>query len=153
MRICNSEPGDIEHTIIVPPYIRFVETRSDVNIYDLRLSQPNISYVASDVLHSLEHCLNVALTEIMGKTFIGTAPLGCSTGNWVFVSSKVSFREFEMYLKSAIYNILEMTEVPLCNKHQCGNYRNHNLAGVHDIMLHLLNNNEKTSAILHFLED
>ena len=139
--------GDVLHTEVKPPYLRLVSTDlAGISVIDMRFSQPNVSFVAWDVLHSIEHCLNVELKKMMGDQFICAAPLGCGTGMWLI--TKFDPNVFSVTLARAIKNIIDgYTEVPLCTKHLCGNYRNHSLEGAKIVLQQYLDRINKWNEV------
>ena len=120
--------GEVDHTQVKAPYFRLTERIDNVCVYDMRMLQPNTDAFRTSVMHSLEHCLAVAIKRLIPNYFVNCAPLGCRTGYYI---TTVNFDPAQMgvVLKEAITDILEYNETPLANIFQCGNCEDHNILG------------------------
>lgn len=138
-----------DHLNMTPPSLRLNKTKQldnscTISVWDLRLSQPNVSYLASGALHSMEHFLNVFLVE-MCPDIINVAPLGCQTGFYIVAVNLGDFNMLAQALEKSLKKILVAVEVPLANEHQCGRAENHSLRGAQNLARWLLSRREEWS--------
>ncbi|MCA3642767.1 MAG: S-ribosylhomocysteine lyase [Methylobacterium sp.] len=134
---------DLDHRVMRAPFLRRVEEHEQdgaaVQVWDLRVAQPNVSHVDSRAVHSLEHFLAVLLKQ-QSNRIINVAPMGCQTGFYI-VTLGVSDRDLMIDLvRSALEHIENATSVPLANEIQCGWAEHHSLAGARAIASWLLRN-------------
>jgi S-ribosylhomocysteine lyase len=99
-----------------------------VQVWDLRICQPNVSTVDFRVLHSMEHFLSTSLRE-MSDSVVAVAPLGCQTGLYIVTARTVSFDELAGLVADSLLGILSADAVPLADIVNCGAADNHSLSG------------------------
>jgi S-ribosylhomocysteine lyase len=134
MKLVNMENlGEVNHKLVKAPYVRAVTINKALNVilYDVRFKQPNIEFIESDILHSIEHMVAVELQNMLGDKFVNFGLMGCQTGAYLTVSGDV---DLSNVIAEAFANTLNLTEVPLCNELQCGRYKNHNLLGAKQVI-------------------
>lgn len=131
-----------DHHDMLPPSLRIAksfcfEKKTTIYVWDFRISQPNVSYIPDNALHSLEHFLNVFLLEETPKV-INVAPLGCQTGLYIVVADLSNFSMLASLLVRVLERILLADAVPLANEKECGWAENHSLKGAQNLAAWLL---------------
>ncbi len=144
--------GSIDHCIVKAPYLRLEEFKKGefgdyVFKYDLRLTQPNTTFIPAEALHSLEHFLLVHLRKSM-QNFIAVAPMGCQTGFYLIFYNDYNPTYLSSKIEQAFKEILIATEVPLSNIHCCGHASYHSLEGAQHIALNFLEKKDEWLTIL-----
>lgn len=118
-----SGPVDVDHRLVVAPYLRIVEQRMEsatqLTQWDLRVTQPNVTRMSTAGAHSLEHCLGVHLREETPKV-LNVGPMGCLTGFYITTVHLGGFDEMADALEQALRTTTTITAVPLANDRQCG---------------------------------
>lgn len=140
--------GEVDHTLVKAPYFRLTDVIDNVCVYDMRMLQPNEGSYSTTIMHSVEHCLAVALKAIIPASFVNCAPLGCRTGCYI---TTVNFdpQNMGIVLKKAIEYIVNHTsEVPLANKYQCGNCTDHSFIGAQIALCDFLSMSDKWGEVL-----
>lgn len=138
--------GPVDHRIVHAPYVR-VDHRNNIFPHlitvDVRVAQPNVGMLPTAVMHSLEHSLAVVLRKNLGDNFQNLGVMGCLTGLYLNV---IDYNiDLDAQLLAAFKEVLTLTEVPLCNCIDCGNYKDHTLDGAKAVIQTLLDN-QKTLA-------
>jgi len=135
--------GIIDHRKVTAPYVRMESYKTgehgdDVFFFDLRISQPNTSYLSTKELHSMEHLLLAGFRKYLPNNFICVAPMGCQTGFYLVLVNEgradVVLGTYERILK----DILVETEVPYANIQDCGHFEHHDLKMAQNIANKLL---------------
>lgn len=137
MKTYKVESFQLDHTQVEAPYIRvadqkhFVqegEVRSEfvISKFDIRFTQPNVDFLATATIHSLEHLLAENIRTYSDHV-IDVSPMGCRTGFYVILQGAYTVEEVYELLTATLRDVVEATEVPACNEVQCGNYRDHDL--------------------------
>ena len=129
--------ADLDHRFMTPPFLRMTSRRrgadgTDIYVWDLRVGQPNVSHVAMNVVHSLEHFLGSQL-RAASNDIIAVAPMGCQTGFYIVTCGAAGQEDLAALLSNALQAVLDATEVPLANPVQCGWAENHSLAGAKEV--------------------
>lgn len=124
---------DIDHTKLQTGlYVSRVD--GDTVTYDLRMCMPNGGrYLENAALHTLEH-LFATYVRVINKKYseqiIYVGPMGCRTGFYFITRDTMG--------KDAVIGLLQETfayiaayegEIPGSTEPECGNYRDHDLAG------------------------
>ncbi|HHY37096.1 MAG TPA: S-ribosylhomocysteine lyase [Firmicutes bacterium] len=130
------ESFQLDHRKVKAPYVRkadrLVGPRGDVvTKFDLRFLQPNAGAMPTDALHTLEHLLAVYLREEL-EGVIDLSPMGCRTGFYLTLFGEQEVEKVREALKRALERVLAATGVPAANEIQCGNFRDHSLAGARE---------------------
>ncbi len=126
------ESATLDHRYVKAPYLRYagiinINNKDKIYKYDLRLMQPNAGLIPTDILHSLEHLLAVAVRRYIDG-IVDISPMGCLTGFYI-VTINQPYEKLIIALEKAFHDILDFTEVPFANEIQCGAAANHNLTG------------------------
>lgn len=121
---------DLDHRLMAPPFLRVQQEFSGhpVQVWDLRICQPNVSTVNVCVLHSMEHFLSTSLRE-MSESVVAVAPLGCQTGLYIVTARAISFDDLAGLVADSLKAILSADAVPLADVVHCGAAGNHSLSG------------------------
>lgn len=125
---------DIDHRTMTPPFLRLresidVDRNCSVSVWDLRITQPNVSALHPAIAHSMEHLLSTQLTDLSGGAVLVVAPMGCLTGFYIVSTGPASFSGMGTLLETALRNIGSTDIVPLAEDNHCGAARAHDLAG------------------------
>ncbi|MEW5352290.1 S-ribosylhomocysteine lyase [Streptomyces sp. 16-176A] len=133
---------DLDHRQMTPPFIRESHRASspdgtDVVVWDLRVGQPNVTRLASPVLHSVEHAL-IAYLRRDSPAVIHAAPMGCGTGFYVMTFGGLDFDGIAALVAGALESLLQATAVPMADTTQCGAAEHHSLTGAQEVARWLL---------------
>ena len=104
----------------------------DVVTYDIRMKQPNGGdYLASAAIHTFEHLFATYVRNTaFSDQIIYIGPMGCRTGFYFLVRDSVSRREALQLMQETLRFIADFEgEIPGTRPEECGNYREHDLAG------------------------
>ena len=104
----------------------------DVITYDIRMKKPNGGdYLGNGELHTFEHLFaTYARNSEYGGQVIYVGPMGCRTGFYLLLRDAVSGPEALRLVKEAFGFIRDFEgEIPGSRREECGNYREHDLAG------------------------
>lgn len=104
----------------------------DVVTYDIRMKKPNGGdYLANAAIHTFEHLFatyvrNSPLSDLI--VYIG--PMGCRTGFYFLVRDGMSREQALSLMRETLRFIAGFEgEIPGTRPEECGNYREHDLAG------------------------
>lgn len=124
---------DIDHTKLKKGlYVSRID--GDTVTYDLRMCTPNGGvYLENAPLHTLEH-LFATYVRVTDKTFsdriVYVGPMGCRTGFYFITRDTISREEvISLLQKTFAYIAAFEGEIPGATEPECGNYRDHDLAG------------------------
>ena len=107
-------------------------TDGDVITYDIRMKKPNGGdYLGNGELHTFEHLFaTYARNSEYGGQVIYVGPMGCRTGFYLLLRDAVSGSKAIRLVKEAFGFIRDFEgEIPGSRREECGNYREHDLAG------------------------
>ncbi|NLK17356.1 MAG: S-ribosylhomocysteine lyase [Clostridiales bacterium] len=123
-----------DHRSIVPGFEVSMADKG-ITTFDLRFVKPNSGgYIPSDALHSIEHMLATALRNGRYKEHIVYfGPMGCRTGFYLLTSG-LGYEKAKEALVEGIKACLDMEQVPGATEKECGNYREHDLAGAKEYL-------------------
>ena len=135
--------GELDHRKLKAPHVKLRaltkgENGDGVYSVDLRINQPNMSYLSTTELHSFEHFLLYGFKKYMPQNFICVAPMGCQTGFYLVLLNEGDAQKICDVYESILNDILVATEVPYANIRECGHFENHNLQFAQDIATKLL---------------
>lgn len=144
--------GEIDHRDVNAPYVRlssYLEGKAgDVTyVYDLRVTQPNNSYLTTDILHSFEHLLLAGFRKYLPKSFVSVAPMGCQTGFYLILLNEGRFEEVSRVYKAILEDIIASGEVPYASPDNCGQAIHHDLTGSKNLAQTLLNARQQWSQV------
>ena len=100
--------------------------------YDIRMKKPNGGdYLGNGELHTFEHLFaTYARNSEYGGQVIYVGPMGCRTGFYLLLRDAVSGPEAIRLVQEAFGFIRDFEgEIPGSRREECGNYREHDLAG------------------------
>ncbi len=124
------ESFKIDHTILNPG-IYTSRVDGDITTYDIRFKKPNAGdYIETAAAHTVEHLF---ATFVRNSEFrdeiIYFGPMGCRTG-FYFLVRRVSPENVIKLITDALKFIAEYSgEIMGATEVECGNYREHDLAG------------------------
>ena len=120
----------VDHTRLTPGMYTS-RTDGDVVTYDVRFIKPNTPpYLDPPVLHTIEHLVATYVRNSAWKDdVIYFGPMGCRTG-FYFLVRNIPSREVISLTRDALSFIAGFEDtIPGTAPEECGNYREHNLAG------------------------
>ena len=124
------ESFKIDHTKLEKGmYISRVD--GDVVTYDIRTRKPNVEPVMENAaIHTVEHLFATFVRNSdFSKNIIYFGPMGCRTG-FYFLTTGMTHAEAVELTKEALDFIKDYDgEIPGATAVECGNYREHDLAG------------------------
>ncbi|MBR5093492.1 MAG: S-ribosylhomocysteine lyase [Oscillospiraceae bacterium] len=104
----------------------------DVVSYDIRMKKPNAGdYLPVPALHTLEHLLaTYARNSRFTEQVVYVGPMGCRTGFYLLLRDTVSRQEaLDLVRDSLRFAAGFEGKIPGSERRECGNYREHDLAG------------------------
>lgn len=120
----------VDHTKLLPGiYVSRVD--GDITTYDIRLIRPNTPpYLGNGELHTIEHLFaTFARNSEYANRVIYFGPMGCRTG-FYFLLRNVPRGEAVRLIIRIFRRIAGYEgEIPGAAPAECGNYRDHDLAG------------------------
>jgi S-ribosylhomocysteine lyase len=135
--------GELDHRRLKVPSVKLRGAHRGGNgdiVYciDLRWRRPN----ADDCLtaagaHSLEHFLLEGFSRRLPGKFIGVGMMGCRTGFYL-VLLEGRRQVIEDILEKVLSDVLAASEVPFARIDQCGDWKNHDLAGARAVAREVL---------------
>ena len=129
------ESFELDHTKVKAPFVRkctvLTGDKGDiVTKFDIRFTQPNVSEMQSEGIHTLEHLLATYLRdtdEAFASKIIDISPMGCRTGFYMTIWGQWEAIEIAKRITEALKLVLTADSIPADNEIQCGNYRLHSL--------------------------
>ena len=104
-----------------------------ITTFDIRMKVPNRPpYLTTPASHTIEHLGAVYLRNNpeWEKRIIYFGPMGCRTGFYLLAAGSLSSMDVADLLRDMFRHIAEFRgEVPGTTSTECGNYRDHDLAG------------------------
>jgi len=131
----NVESFSLDHTKVCAPYVRLAGKKTGpngdmVSKFDVRFTQPNMEYMPTGGIHTLEHLMAEYIRDELDGV-IDLSPMGCRTGFYLVVFGSPD----EEFVAGKIRNVLakvaawpDAEAVPGVDPVMCGNYRDHDLA-------------------------
>ena len=108
-------------------------SRSDGDIltYDLRMKRPNAEEVLENgALHTIEHLFaTYARSSALSDKVIYVGPMGCRTGFYLLVRDMPRAEAVELVRASFAFIASYEGPTPGASEAECGNWRDHDLAG------------------------
>lgn len=125
----------LDHDAMKAPQVRkaglFKGPSGDkISKFDLRLVKPNIESLPTDAIHTLEHLLATYMKEFLDGV-IDISPMGCRTGFYLSIWNDVGAEIVKDALVESLRKVMitKWEDVPGTKQKECGNYRDHSLAG------------------------
>ena len=113
----------------------------DVVTYDIRMKKPNGGdYLSNGALHTFEHLFaTYARNSSFSDSVIYVGPMGCRTGFYLLLRDSVSADEAITLVKDSFRFIADFEgEIPGTQPKECGNCKEHDLAGAKSIAADML---------------
>lgn len=131
----NVESFDLDHTKVKAPFVRKCsvykgEHGDTVTKFDIRFTQPNVSEMQSEGIHTLEHLLATYLRDDdaeFASKIIDVSPMGCRTGFYMTIWGEWESYVIASKISDALSLVLTAEDIPAENEIQCGNFRLHSL--------------------------
>ncbi len=135
--------GEVDHRQVKAPYVRLssytVGKNGDiVFFFDLRITQPNTTYLSRTELHSLEHLYLAGFRRYLPANFICVAPMGCQTGLYLVLLNEGRAEKVLDVYERILKDILEADAVPYAHIKDCGHYEDHDLDAAKAVARRLL---------------
>ncbi len=135
--------GELDHRILKAPHVKlrsFTEGPKGDMVYcvDLRINQPNVSFLSSTEMHSFEHFLLAGFLKYMPQNFLSVGLMGCQTGFYLVLYNQGNAEKICGVYENILKDVLSAREVPYANIEQCGNYKNHSLELAQDVARRVL---------------
>src|SRR5574338_1521548 len=136
--------GELDHRLLKAPSVKLRAAHRSADggtVYciDLRWRRPNADErLAPAEAHSLEHFLLEGFSRRLPGKFIGVGLMGCQTGFYLTLLDEGRRTAVEDVLESVLMDVLAASEVPYARVDQCGDWRNHDLAGAQSVAREVL---------------
>ena len=135
--------GELDHRRLKAPHVKlrsFTEGPKGDVVYcvDLRINQPNTTFMSSTEMHSFEHFLLAGFQKYMPGRFLSIGLMGCQTGFYLVLYNEGNAESICKTYERVLTDILGASEVPYANIQQCGNYKNHSLQAAQKIAARVL---------------
>ncbi len=124
--------GELDHRLLKAPHVKLRSfttgpTGDVVYAVDLRINEPNKTFLSSTEMHSFEHFLLQGFQKYMPENFISIGLMGCQTGFYLVLFNQGDAETICSVYENILNDVLKASEVPYANIEQCGNYKNHSL--------------------------
>jgi S-ribosylhomocysteine lyase len=135
--------GELDHRLLKAPHIKLRSattgpTGDVVYAVDLRINEPNKTFLSSTEMHSFEHFLLEGFQKYLPDNFISIGLMGCQTGFYLVLFNEGSAERISAVFEDILNDILKASEVPYANIEQCGNYKNHSVEMAQDLAKRVL---------------
>jgi S-ribosylhomocysteine lyase len=130
------ESFNLDHTTVTAPFVRLAsrkigEKGDVVTKFDIRVTQPNKEFMSTGEAHTIEHLAAEYLRDEV-PSIIDFSPMGCRTGFYLTAfgdldEAHIAERMLAVMAKIAARD--SATPIPGAAEKECGNYRDHDLAG------------------------
>ena len=104
----------------------------DAVTYDIRMKRPNEGdYLTYGAIHTFEHLFATYVRNSdLSDHVIYVGPMGCRTGFYLLLRDTVSREDALRLVKDSLVFIVGFEgEIPGTRRHECGNYKEHDLNG------------------------
>lgn len=120
---------EVDHTVLCPGiYLSRVD--HGVRTYDIRVTTPNKEFLPNPAMHTVEHLFAVhARNGAMGDHIIYFGPMGCRTGFYLLTLGMTDEEAVNLIRETFAFIASYEGDVPGTSEKECGNYREHDLAG------------------------
>ncbi len=128
------ESFTLDHTKVLAPYVRLIDvTKGEhgdcISNFDIRLTQPNVTFIPTGGMHTLEHVLAMELRPKIDG-YIDCSPFGCRTGFHLLTWGTPSAKDVAIALKESLQDFVDNvqeSDIPGIAEKECGNYRDHSV--------------------------
>lgn len=132
----NVESFSLDHTKVRAPYVRLAGKKTGpkgdlVSKFDVRFTQPNMEYMPTGAIHTLEHLMAEYIRDEM-ENVIDLSPMGCRTGFYLVVFGEPTEESVATKIRAVLAKVATWPEgeaVPGVDPVMCGNWKDHDLAG------------------------
>lgn len=137
------ESFQLDHTKVRAPYVRFAGSKPTpkgdiIEKYDLRLLQPNQEALSTGVVHTLEHLLAGYMRAHL-EGIVDLSPMGCRTGFYMVMLGPVGPEAVKQAFEQTLQDVVaHPSSIPGVSELECGNYRDHDLAGAQQLAARVL---------------
>lgn len=140
--------GELDHRFVKAPYLRLSSERRGacgdcVYVFDIRITQPNTTYMTTLQIHSLEHLFLAGFRKYLPSAFISVAPMGCQTGFYLILLNEARASIVQKVYKKILTEILSMSDIPYANEKDCGQFIHHSVKEAKKIAKMLLRAEDK----------
>lgn len=114
----------------------------DAVTYDIRMKKPNAGdYLPMAAAHTFEHLFaTYARNSEWAQSVLYVGPMGCRTGFYLILRDKVSRADAIKLVQESFAFVADFTgAIPGATRQECGNYREHDLAGAKAVAADMLN--------------
>jgi S-ribosylhomocysteine lyase len=130
----NVESFSLDHTKVKAPYVRLAGKKTGpkgdvVSKFDIRFCQPNVDFMPTGGLHTLEHLMAEFIRDEM-EGVIDLSPMGCRTGFYLAVFGEPGEEAIAKAIKNVLAKVAAWKDsetVPGVDPVMCGNWRDHDL--------------------------
>lgn len=124
--------GELDHRLLKVPHVKLRSANEGpkgdvVYCVDLRIKQPNVEFLSSTEMHSIEHFLLWGFQKYLPQGFLSVGLMGCQTGFYLVLYNEGDAVTICNLYEAILKDILVAREVPYANIQQCGNAENHSL--------------------------
>jgi S-ribosylhomocysteine lyase len=132
----NVESFSLDHTKVRAPYVRLAGKKTGpkgdiVSKFDVRFTQPNMEYMPTGAIHTLEHLMAEYVRDELADV-IDLSPMGCRTGFYLVVFGEPSEETIAAKIRAVLAKVASWPDaeaVPGVDPVMCGNWKDHDLAG------------------------
>lgn len=130
----NVDSFNLDHTKVTAPFVRLASKKVGkhgdiVSKFDIRFTQPNKAFLATGTIHTLEHLIAEYIRDEISDV-IDFSPMGCRTGFYFTLFGEPDEAFVAEHLSNVLARVAEWQgEIPAVTEIECGNYKDHDLAG------------------------
>lgn len=124
----------LDHKKVKAPYVRLAGIKETpkgdkIEKYDLRFAQPNQQVLETGAVHTLEHLLATYMRGHLDG-IVDISPMGCRTGFYMVALGEPGPHQVLKAFEATLKEVAAFDEpVPGVSELECGNYRDHDVAG------------------------
>lgn len=121
---------EVDHNTLLPG-IYISRQDGDITTYDIRMRRPNKEPVmANDAIHTIEHLFATFVrNSASSDKIIYFGPMGCRTGCYFLVRDMPEQDVIDLIRQAFAFIAAYEGEIPGASEKECGNWREHSLAG------------------------
>jgi S-ribosylhomocysteine lyase len=130
----NVDSFNLDHTRVTAPFVRLAAKKKGrhgdvVTKFDIRFCQPNVECMETGAIHTLEHLTAEYIRDELNGV-IDFSPMGCRTGFYFTLWGDHDEAYIAEHMLVVMKKIAQWdAPVPATTEKECGNYRDHDLAG------------------------
>lgn len=120
---------EVDHTVLKEG-VYISRTDGDIVTYDLRVTRPNETFLPCAAIHTVEHLFAVhARNGKYGPHIVYFGPMGCRTGFYLLTRNLPHEDAVSLIKETFAWIASYEGAIPGVSAKECGNYREHDLAG------------------------